>query len=69
MDNSEMNKSNINRNHHHHHHYHEDGADKFRKKMKNETRHWQMVKQVTFTTLCILVALTFAFLAWSYLFE
>ena len=24
--------------HHHHHHHHEDGADKFRRQMKNEKR-------------------------------
>lgn len=31
--------------HHHHnhqHHHHEDGADKFRRQMKNEKRRWEL---------------------------
>ena len=52
---------------HHHCHHHEDGADKFRRHMRNEKRRWQLAKQITFCVLCFLVAITFTFLIWSYI--
>lgn len=51
---------------HHHHHHHEDGADKFRRQMKNEKRRWELMGKITFYVLIILVVMTFAFLMWSY---
>lgn len=52
--------------HHHHHHHHEDGADKFRRQMKNEKRCWELMGKITFYVLIVLVVMTFAFLMWSY---
>ncbi len=55
--------------HHHHnhqHHHHEDGADKFRRQMKNEKRRWELTGKITFYVLIVLVVMTFAFLMWSY---
>ena len=52
--------------HHHHHHHHEDGADKFRRHMKNEKRRWELMGKITIYVLIVLVAMTFAFLMWSY---
>lgn len=52
--------------HHHHHHNHEDGADKFRRQMKNEKRRWELMGKITFYVLIVLVVMTFAFLMWSY---
>ena len=52
--------------HHHHHHHHEDGADKFRRQMKNEKRRWDLMGKITFYVLIVLVVMTFAFLMWSY---
>lgn len=52
--------------HHHHHHHHEDGADKFRRQMKNEKRRWELMGKITFYVLIVLVFMTFAFLMWSY---
>lgn len=52
--------------HHHHHHHHEDGADKFRRQMKNEKRRWELMGKITFYVLIVLIVLTFAFLMWSY---
>ena len=52
--------------HHHHHHHHEDGADKFRRQMKNEKRRWELMGKITFYVLIGLVVMTFAFLMWSY---
>lgn len=52
--------------HHHHHHHHEDGADKFRRQMKNEKRRWELTDKITFYVLIVLVVMTFAFLMWSY---
>lgn len=54
------------RHHHHHHHHHEDGADKFRRQMKNEKRRWELIGKITFYVLIVLVVMTFAFLMWSY---
>lgn len=51
---------------HHHHHHHEDGADKFRRQMKNEKRRWELMGKITFYVLIVLVVMTFAFLMWSY---
>ncbi len=51
---------------HHHHHHHEDGADKFRRQMKNEKRRWELMGKITFYVLIVLVVITFAFLMWSY---
>ncbi len=51
---------------HHHHHHHEDGADKFRRQMKNEKRRWELMGKITFYVLIVLIVLTFAFLMWSY---
>ena len=50
----------------HHHHPHEDGADKFRRQMKNEKRRWELMGKITFYVLIVLVVMTFAFLMWSY---
>lgn len=52
--------------HHHHHHHHEDGADKFRRQMKNEKRRWELMGKITFYVLIVLIVMTFAFLMWSY---
>lgn len=52
--------------HHHQHHHHEDGADKFRRQMKNEKRRWELMGKITFYVLIVLVVMTFAFLMWSY---
>ncbi len=52
--------------HHHHHHHHEDGADKFKRQMKNEKRRWELMGKITFYVLIVLVVITFAFLMWSY---
>lgn len=52
--------------HHHHHHHHEDGADKFRRQMKNEKRRWELMGKITFYVLIVLVVMTFAFIMWSY---
>ena len=52
--------------HQHHHHHHEDGADKFRRHMKNEKRRWELMGKITFYVLIILIVMTFAFLMWSY---
>ena len=52
--------------HHHHHHHHEDGADKFRRQMKNEKRRWELTCKITLYVLIVLVVMTFAFLMWSY---
>lgn len=55
--------------HHHHnhqHHHHEDGADKFKRQMKNEKRRWELMGKITFYVLIVLVVMTFAFLMWSY---
>lgn len=52
--------------HHLHHHHHEDGADKFRRQMKNEKRRWELTGKITFYVLIVLVVMTFAFLMWSY---
>ena len=52
--------------HHNHHHHHEDGADKFRRQMKNEKRRWELMGKITFYVLIVLVVMTFAFLMWSY---
>lgn len=52
--------------HHHHHHHHEDGADKFRRQMKNEKRRWELMGKITFYVLIVLVVTTFAFIMWSY---
>lgn len=52
--------------HHHHHHHHEDGADKFRRQMKNEKRRWELMGKITFYVLIVLVVMTFVFLMWSY---
>ncbi len=52
--------------HHHHRHHHEDGADKFRRQMKNEKRRWELMGKITFYVLIVLVVMTFAFLMWSY---
>ena len=49
-----------------HHHHHEDGADKFRRQMKNEKRRWELMGKITFYVLIVLVVMTFAFLMWSY---
>lgn len=51
---------------HHHHHHHEDGADKFRRQMKNEKRRWELMGKITFYVLIVLVVMIFAFLMWSY---
>jgi len=51
---------------HHHHHHHEDGADKFKRQMKNEKRRWELMGKITFYVLIVLVVITFAFLMWSY---
>ena len=51
---------------HHHHHHHEDGADKFRRQMKNEKRRWELMGKITFYVLIVLIVMTFAFLMWSY---
>ncbi len=51
---------------HHHHHHHEDGADKFRRQMKNEKRRLELMGKITFYVLIVLVVMTFAFLMWSY---
>ena len=51
---------------HHHHHHHEDGADKFKRQMKNEKRRWELMGKITFYVLIVLVVMTFAFLMWSY---
>ncbi len=48
------------------HHHHEDGADKFRRQMKNEKRRWELTGKITFYVLIVLVVMTFAFLMWSY---
>ena len=52
--------------HHHHPHYHEDGADKFRRQMKNEKRRWELMGKITFYALIVLAVMIFAFLMWSY---
>lgn len=52
--------------HHHHHHHHEDGADKFRRQMKNEKRRWELMGKITYYTLIVLAIMIFAFLMWSY---
>lgn len=52
--------------HQHHHHHHEDGADQFRRHMKNEKRCWELMGKITFYVLIILIVMTFAFLMWSY---
>ena len=52
--------------HQHHHHHHEDGADQFRRQMKNEKRRWELMDKITFYVLIILIVMTFAFLMWSY---
>ena len=52
--------------HHHHHHHHEDGADKFRRQMKNEKRRWELMGKITFYVLIFLVVMNFALLMWSY---
>lgn len=52
--------------HQHHHHHHEDGADQFRRHMKNEKRRWELMCKITFYVLIILIVMTFAFLMWSY---
>ncbi len=52
--------------HQHHHHHHEDGADQFRRHMKNEKRRWELMGKITFYVLIILIVMTFAFLMWSY---
>ena len=52
--------------HHHHHHHHEDGADKFRRQMKNEKRRWELMGKITFYVLIVLVVMTFAFIMWAY---
>lgn len=52
--------------HNHHNHHHEDGADKFRRQMKNEKRRWELMGKITFYVLIVLVVMTFAFLMWSY---
>lgn len=52
--------------HHHHHHYHEDGADKFRRQMKNEKRRWELMSKITFYALIVLAVMIFVFLMWSY---
>ena len=52
--------------HHHHHHHHEDGADKFRRQMKNEKRLWELMGIISFYVLIVFVVMTFAFLMWSY---
>lgn len=52
--------------HHHRHHHHEDGADKFKRQMKNEKRRWELMGKITFYVLIVLVVMTFAFLMWSY---
>lgn len=51
---------------HHHHHHHEDGADKFKRQMKNEKRRWELMGKITFYVLIVLVVMIFAFLMWSY---
>lgn len=51
---------------HHHHHHHEDGADKFRRQMKNEKRRWELMGKITFYVLIVLVVMTIAFLMWPY---
>lgn len=51
---------------HHHHHPHEDGADKFRRQMKNEKRRWELMGKITYYTLIVLAIMIFAFLMWSY---
>lgn len=51
---------------HHHHHPHEDGADKFRRQMKNEKRRWELMEKITFYALIVLAIMIFAFLMWSY---
>lgn len=39
MNDTQLKQQNSNTpHHHHHHHHHEDGADKFRRQMKNEKR-------------------------------
>ena len=43
--------------HHHHHHHHEDGADKFRRQMKNEKRRWELMGKITFYVLIVLVVI------------
>ena len=35
--------------HQHHHHHHEDGADQFRRHMKNEKRRWELMGKITVT--------------------
>ena len=52
--------------HQQHHHHHQDGADKFRRHMKNEKRRWELMGKITFYVLIILIVMTFAFLMWSY---
>lgn len=52
--------------HHHHHHHHEDGADKFRRQMKNEKRRWELMGKITYYTLIVLAIMIFVFLMWSY---
>ena len=68
MNNTQLKQQNSTPPHHHHHHphYHEDGADKFRRQMKNEKRRWELMGKITFYVLIVLVVMTFAFLMWSY---
>lgn len=51
---------------HYHHHPHEDGADKFRRQMKNEKRRWELMEKITFYALIVLAIMIFVFLMWSY---
>ena len=66
MNDTQLKQQNSNTPHHHHHHHHEDGADKFRRQMKNEKRRWELTGKITFYVLIVLVVMTFAFLMWSY---
>ena len=68
MNDTQLKQQNSNTPHHHHHHphYHEDGADKFRRQMKNEKRRWELMGKITFYVLIVLIVMTFAFLMWSY---
>lgn len=68
MNDTQLKQQNSNTPHHHHHHphYHEDGADKFRRQMKNEKRRWELMGKITFYALIVLAIMIFVFLMWSY---
>ena len=67
MNNTQLKQQNSNTpHHHHHHHHHEDGADKFRRQLKNEKRRWELMGKFTFYALIVLAIMIFVFLMWSY---